>query len=59
MTKILLMNPNDPASCCDAVISVDDHFQLVAENGDVYANSNEPRATGGVQAEMLVQIVIV
>jgi hypothetical protein len=59
LAEVFLMHANDRAAHRPAVVTIHDDGGLVAEVGDPRARGDEPRPAGRIEAEVLIQIVIV
>jgi len=59
LAQILLMDPDDLTPHLPPVVTVDDDGGLVPEPADLRPGSNQPGTSGGVEAEVLVQVVVV
>jgi len=59
LAEILLVDPKDPLIPENTVVAVDDYRSLVSEALHLGSDGKQSDTSGGVEAEVLVQVVII
>lgn len=59
LAEVLLMDPDDLTPHLPPVVTVDDYGRLVPEPDDLRPDNKQPGTSGGVEAEVFVQVVVV